>query len=448
EGERYEAIVSNGKGEFSVTAPNRGGERLMLRAIACGSDSDVDMYGFGNDGAGMGVDASVLLLASGNPIYTLRLEAAAHGKFIDSSGAKVEIINVEQGGSATIMIAADDKYSLATVSIDNVVSSVAYKFTISNVLKDQVIAASFTNFPTIFINTENNLAVTSKDVYLKAAIQVEQNFLTPLNEQSVKRTEGIEIKGRGNSTWSYAKKPYRLKFSSSNSQAYLGMGLARNWVLLANWIDPSHMRNDVAFEIGRRLGLPFTKKTRHVRLIFNGRYDGLYQLTSHNEVRENSNAVDINKSDWYAEFDTYKDEYIHTTPVYKRPMKFKQPEIVSVTSNSYFTTPDWSAIDPSTGKVYNSATTKKYWTAATEQIAKFENDLKNNVNLGNLGRPDLGYEDNINVSTFIDWLLVHMIAGNYEPKHPKSSYFHINTKSGNGKITAGNLWDFDWAFGY
>jgi hypothetical protein len=80
-------------------------------------------------------------------------------------------------------------------------------------------------------------------------------------------TGKTEVKGRGNSTWGYPKKPYRLKL---NKKAEIcGLGKAKNYVLLANHLDPTLMLNSVAFKIGRLLELPFTNHAIPVDVVLN-----------------------------------------------------------------------------------------------------------------------------------------------------------------------------------
>ena len=91
------------------------------------------------------------------------------------------------------------------------------------------------------------------------------------------------MKGRGNSTWGYPKKPYRLKL---NKKAEIcGLGKAKNYVLLANHLDPTLMLNSVAFKIGRLLELPFTNHAIPVDVVLNGIYKGSYLLTEQIEVK-------------------------------------------------------------------------------------------------------------------------------------------------------------------
>ena len=94
-----------------------------------------------------------------------------------------------------------------------------------------------------------------------------------------------QIKGRGNSTWYYPKKPYNIKFAKKT--AVLGMPKAKKWTLLANYIDTSLLHNAFAWEYAQALGLPFTGTYRPVDLYINGGYLGSYVLCESVEIAEN-----------------------------------------------------------------------------------------------------------------------------------------------------------------
>ena len=83
-----------------------------------------------------------------------------------------------------------------------------------------------TNLPTIFIDTENGVEITSKEEYVNAVVTVRG-----AEDEAVNITEvAAEIKGRGNSTWGMDKKPYRLKFNKKIN--FMGNeAKEKNWVL-------------------------------------------------------------------------------------------------------------------------------------------------------------------------------------------------------------------------
>ena len=88
--------------------------------------------------------------------------------------------------------------------------------------------------------------------------------------------------GRGNSSWNREKKPYSLVLSKEAD--LLGMGQAKNWILLANAMDPSHLRNKVAYDLAAQTGTVYAPECQWVDLYLNGDYAGIYLLTERNEL--------------------------------------------------------------------------------------------------------------------------------------------------------------------
>lgn len=101
------------------------------------------------------------------------------------------------------------------------------------------------------------------------------------------------INGRGNSTWDSEKKPYSLELNQKTD--LLGMGKAKNWILLANNFDSSNMGNKLGFDFAARAGCAHTPECQWVDLYLNGDYAGLYVLSERNEV--DPQRVDIPQKD-------------------------------------------------------------------------------------------------------------------------------------------------------
>ena len=106
----------------------------------------------------------------------------------------------------------------------------------------------------------------------------------------------MQIKGRGNATWGYPKRPYALKFNSGKK--VLGMPSHKRWVLLANWKDRTLLRNDAAFWLSRQVSdvikstsFPYTVKGQFVELEINGEHRGNYYLCE--QIKINSKRVKI-----------------------------------------------------------------------------------------------------------------------------------------------------------
>jgi len=275
--------------------------------------------------------------------------------------------------------------------------------------------AAPSGFPVLRIDTVNASPIADRSTYVGGRLLLDRNgYVDPFGRicNEVPSTP-VKVRGRGNTTWDYPKKPLRLKFESATDM--LGMGEDKDWVLLADYIDPTGLRNVLAFELGRRLGMPFTHQARHVNLVLNGAYQGLYLLTEHTEM--SSNRVDTDPRGGYVvEFDDYPGEEIFSTQTLDLPLKIKFPDVATLKNDAR--------------------------EAAIERVTSVFNTFEATIAADD-GPGD--YAAQVDVDLLIDWFLVHEITHNYEPQHPKSCYFH---QGKDGRIAAGPLWDFDWAFDY
>ncbi|MBE6811752.1 MAG: hypothetical protein E7523_02590 [Ruminococcaceae bacterium] len=111
------------------------------------------------------------------------------------------------------------------------------------------------------------------------------------------------IKGRGNATWGYVKKPYNIKFDKKTS--LFGMDKAKKWTLLANYYDKTMLRNATAFALAETAGLAFTSEYVFTDLYINDEYYGSYLLCESVEVGDGrveiadleSETEDVNTDD-------------------------------------------------------------------------------------------------------------------------------------------------------
>ncbi len=105
----------------------------------------------------------------------------------------------------------------------------------------------------------------------------------------------LQIKARGNWTRiGFSKKPFKLKLDKKASM--LGMSKSKHYALLAHADDNrGYLRNFTGFELGKRIGLPWTPSQQPVEVVINGDYRGLYFLTE--SIRIDSDRVDIEELD-------------------------------------------------------------------------------------------------------------------------------------------------------
>ena len=98
-----------------------------------------------------------------------------------------------------------------------------------------------------------------------------------------------QLKGRGNITYAYPKKPYQFKLKKKASLS--GMEKAKTWILLANWTDLSLLRNQIALDMSRAIGLRFAVGCVPVDVWINGNYNGLYLMTEKIQIGKNRVAI-------------------------------------------------------------------------------------------------------------------------------------------------------------
>ena len=152
----------------------------------------------------------------------------------------------------------------------------------------------FSKLPVVYIETENRQEITSKETYIDATITVQGN--SQYSDTGVLYDGATEIRGRGNSTWSQPKKPYRMKFGKKANM--FGMGKSKHWVLLANYLDESLMRNTLAYDLSGSMGME-QMSTVWVDVIMNGEYAGNYQFCEN--IRIDDTRVDIFDWEGFAE---------------------------------------------------------------------------------------------------------------------------------------------------
>ena len=139
----------------------------------------------------------------------------------------------------------------------------------------------------------------------------------------------MDIRGRGNATWGYPKKPFQIR--TENTINLLGMEYSSKYVLVANYRDATSMRNQLALEMGHMLGVDYTSDCRQVDLFMNGKYLGLYMIAEKVEAGAGRVEIDMTE-DVLFEADNYatdvptfgfQTDYTHAN---KRGFRIHSPE--------------------------------------------------------------------------------------------------------------------------
>ena len=144
------------------------------------------------------------------------------------------------------------------------------------------------NIPALFITTESG-SLTSIH---KSKNNQETGKMVMLNSDGTLSYDGAltQFKCRGNSSFTYAKKPYQFKLEKSTDLA--GMGKAKTWILLADHEDNSLLRNKITFALADAVGLDYSSQSQTVDVFLNNDYYGTYLLCEKVEI--GGSRIDIN----------------------------------------------------------------------------------------------------------------------------------------------------------
>ena len=245
--------------------------------------------------------------------------------------------------------------------------------------------------------------------------------LIPADANDTVKTKTGTFRLRGNNSMTYDKKPYRIKFDKKH-HVFNSPASAKKWTLINNYGDKTLMRNIIAFEISRRLGMEYTPFCQPVDVMVNGEYRGCYQLCDHIDV--NKNRVNIEEMDttmttgddltggYMIEIDSYASEeenYFYSTR--SNPVTIKYPSSDDI---------------------------------AAEQTAYIKNQfnyLEANLFASNYSTSS-GYRRRLDLDSFLRYFLVGELSGNTDTFWSMNLYKHRN----DDHFYSGPVWDFDLAF--
>ena len=270
--------------------------------------------------------------------------------------------------------------------------------------------------------------------------------------------ELASMKGRGNSTWGYPKRPYNIKLNSKTK--LFGMEKAKSWCLIANYEDLSLLRDQIVYNLGADIGMDVSPDCRSIDLYVNGEYKGVYLITEKVEIKKN--RVDITDLEGDTE-DLNPDLDFSTLAPQGIAGKFcgyiensqrwydipNEPENITGGYLLELEVTDRYAEEPSGFVTKNTQpVVLKSPEYATEAQIKYisgywqemEDALYSETGYNSLGKH---YTEYIDIVSWAKQYLIQEWTSNWDAGLT-SNYFY---KDIDGKLLAGPVWDFDTAIG-
>ncbi len=221
----------------------------------------------------------------------------------------------------------------------------------------------------------------------------------------VKKSSGMTVKVRGNTSAYASKKPYKIKLEKKGDMLTRGDSKYedKNWILIKD----ESLKYKIGFKVNELVGLQWTPSYKYVNVIFNGEYRGLYMLSE--SVERNTDCrLNVKKTGYIFELDAYwwnEDRYFP------------------------------SGFDPKMNYTY------KY--PDTDDLTEEQNTyISDYVTLAEASLLDGSYSSYIDIDSFASWMLGHDILGNTDGAG-SNWFFTKYDNTSDTKIMMGPLWDFD-----
>jgi len=301
-------------------------------------------------------------------------------------------------------------------------------------LPDVVFTGS--ELPIVLITTNGQQIVNDVkiDAYMDIKYNGDGNY-TSLNDPSNVYTGNIGIEIRGATSTGFPQTPYgfetRNKAGNNLNVSLLGMPAENDWVLLSNYNDRALIRNTLATKLFSKMG-NYGVRMKFCEVMVDSSYKGIYVFGE--KIKRDANRVNI--SNLYS----FENSGNDLTGGYILQQNYSD-ESNSFQSN--FSPPGHPEMNvrflyeyPKPDSI--SAQQKLY-------IASYVDSLETALYSSNFADNATGYRKYLDVNSFIDYFLINELSRNNDG-FKKSVFYNKNKNTNGGKLKAGPVWDFDWAW--
>ena len=234
----------------------------------------------------------------------------------------------------------------------------------------------------------------------------------------------VSIKGRGNSTWAFPKKPYNITlykkydYEKKANVEFIDGVKAKKWSLLANHLDNSLIRNKIAMDLAAGLGIGL--RSRFVDIWMNGEYLGNYLMTPKNDYAAPDGGYQL-------ENDNYLDD---EDPQFKIPGMYAIGDTLN--DDGYFNLMTIKDIgDDAADAGENKDTIEAYFTEAWYALEDFDSEK---------------YQNYFDLDSWAKMFLMYEVTKTYDC-FAGSLLMHRDLTAENDKLIAGPAWDYDISLG-
>ena len=262
----------------------------------------------------------------------------------------------------------------------------------------------YVGIPRLVIETENFTQIRDRTTEIPARLQV--------YGQDATESEVLEltVRGRGNSSFTGMPK-FGIKLEFTDKQALLGMPKDRDWALIPNFADKTHLKNFITYKLSQWLDDDYYPKAEFVEVYLNREYLGLYLLSETVKVSKKRVNIPDNDSSFLIEIG----------PNYKA-------------GKTYF---EWD------NRLFQICHPKKppaaSYIAITQHIEQWTEYLAKGV----FDKQD-SLATWLNIEDYIRYYWIQELSKNMDAAFHRSIFFTWNIGE---PMKMGPVWDFDVAYG-
>ncbi len=291
-------------------------------------------------------------------------------------------------------------------------------------VKDKTISIMSSDMQFVFIDVDtqalNEINKEYTDTWTKKKTKASLITVSPTGKKVF--TE-ITMKPRGQSSWGlYNKKPYSVKTTKRCDP--FGLGNEKKWNILSNASDKTLLKNEVFFNMAKKLGLSYTPQIKNVHLFYNSSYTGVYTITT----KIDSFMQNLNQ---------FKGDFLINwgEPRSKNTVDFKC---------DYWTDIN---IQLENGELEPASYVGITWPEKEKTTSGLKKNVQRVVQnyLDVLeGRKEGKLSDHIDIESWAKYYWIQEISMNADA-WSRSNYTYYRTDT--EKLYAGPIWDMEWALG-
>lgn len=317
------------------------------------------------------------------------------------------------------------------------------------------------SLPIMIVDGYGSGKSTDKTIFLNAAVMVFEpvdGTASLSNLPTLTTRAGYHL--RGQSSASFDQRPYRLEFWDNADHdvdlPLLGMPSDSDWALIPPYYDRTLIRNPLAYTLGKDLGLSAPRtQFAEVYLNYESRplaetdYQGIYWVsetiknqksrTNLKQLKEKDTTLPAISGGYIWKFDQLATEEPTLACSGASPISGglfggggPRPGGPGSGAGGAAGAPGtcWTDLEIVDPVPLNAE--QKAWI--TQYIQEFHDSLHTT--------PIGDYESHMDIPSFVDYFLVNELSRNVDA-YVRSAYYH---KERDGKIAAGPLWDYNFAF--